>query len=274
MTRRKVTSLQVIWPLAIVLVAVVLLLILWTALDPWKWEREFVTYLPPETFGKCQSDHFGAFFWPLTGILMICTFLTMLIVWKTKNVSQDLSDTSTVFYLIVTQAQAWFVGLPILVVIGDDSVNTVYLGRVLLISLFAMAPLLIVLFPRIYKAVHHLRHPEQSKTKRANVRITGIDIAQLPTGSNVSSFGATQYTSNRLSNTASGSESKSMSSTGASSGYSSQIRNSETQRISEMIQEEDEDAKEKKADNGAADDDSAGVRSTSSDLELGDRVDL
>ncbi|CAB9501560.1 expressed unknown protein [Seminavis robusta] len=143
--RRTRIELQVLWPLGLVLFVIVTILIVWTAVSPWRWEHDFVSLSPPETYGKCHSDNFAAFFAPLSAILMACTLLTGFFVWRTKDISQDLSDTSTVFYLIVTQLQAWFVGLPILAVIGDSSVNSVYFGRILLIWVFAMAPLLIVL---------------------------------------------------------------------------------------------------------------------------------
>lgn len=177
--KRKVTYLQALWPCTLVLVATLLILILWTALDPWKWEREFLSLVPPESLGKCTSDHFAGFFWSLTSILMSCTLGTLLMAWKTKTISQNLSDSSTVFYLIHTQMQAWFVGIPILAVIGDDSVDTVYFGRILLIFLFAMAPLFIVLLPRVSQAIKQKRNPEL-KRNHGNVHVSGI-TSQYPT---------------------------------------------------------------------------------------------
>ncbi|CAB9496271.1 Gamma-aminobutyric acid (GABA) B receptor [Seminavis robusta] len=173
--RRTRTEFQVLWPLGVILFVIVTILIVWTAVSPWMWERDFVSLSPPETYGKCYSDDFGAFFASLAAVLMGCTLITGFFVWKTKDISQDLSDTSTIFYLIVTQLQAWFVGIPILAVIGDSSVDSVYFGRILLIWVFAMAPLLIVLLPRISNANYVRRHPELLRKKRGNVHVSGLD---------------------------------------------------------------------------------------------------
>lgn len=198
--RRTRTEMQVLWPLGLVLFAVMTILTIWTVISPWQWERDLVNLDPPETYGKCHSEDFSAFFIPLAVILMVCTCFTGIIVWRTKNISQDLSDTSTVFYLILTQLQAWFVGLPILAVIGDGTVNSVYFGRILLIWVFAMAPLLIVLLPRITTAIHLRRHPE--KAKKSRVRVTGLTppaaphtTESFPTSPNPQTSDTTAYSS-------------------------------------------------------------------------------
>lgn len=172
--KRKVTYLQALWPCALILVVTLVILILWTALDPWKWEREFLSLVPPETLGKCTSESFAGFFWSLTVILMFCTLSTLVMAWRTQTIAQNLSDTSTVFYLILTQAQAWFVGIPILAVIGDESVDTVYFGRILLIWMFAMAPLFIVLLPRVSQAIRQQMYPEL-RQNGGNVHVSGIN---------------------------------------------------------------------------------------------------
>jgi len=178
--KRAVSPLQVLWPLGIVLIAIVSILTVWTVVSPWSWERKFVTHYPPETYGKCYSPNFIAFSFTLALILMICTILTGFIVWKTRDISQDLSDTSTVIYLIITQLQAWFVGLPILAAIGDASVDSVYLGRILLIWVFAMAPLLIVLLPRITTTMRARMHPEVNKRKnRGSIHISGLAASTI-----------------------------------------------------------------------------------------------
>ena len=179
--KRRVTYLQAMWPCALILIVTLLVLIIWTAVDPWKWERDYIDLLPPERLGKCTSDHFAGFFWTLTSILMFCTVSTLVMAWKTQTIAQNLSDASTVFYLILTQVQAWFVGIPILAVTGD-SVDTVYFGRILLIWLFAMAPLFIVLLPRVSQAIRQKLNPALKQT-RGNVHVSGIaaSTSQYPT---------------------------------------------------------------------------------------------
>jgi hypothetical protein len=176
--RQKVTHFQVMWPVLFLFAGILTILIVWTVIDPWQWEdTEVEGAQPPESKGQCSSDHFLAFFWPCAVLIGLPTLLTIFGVWKTKDISQDLSDTSTTFYLVVTQFQAWLLGVPVMAVIGkssDSSVDAVYLGRVLLIWIFAMAPILIVLTPRIYRTVAHRWWPESTKTRGSGVRVSGL----------------------------------------------------------------------------------------------------
>jgi hypothetical protein len=165
--RRKVTYFQVMWPLLILFAAIVIILTTWTIVDPWQWTREIVAdVLPIESFGRCESEHFNAYFWPCAALIGVPTLLTIIAVWRTKDISQDLSDTSMTFYLVVTQFQAWLLGVPILVVLGTSSVDASYLGRVLLVWLFAVAPLLIVIGPTIFRTVAHRKNPNARQTRR------------------------------------------------------------------------------------------------------------
>jgi hypothetical protein len=172
--RQKVTYFQVLWPIFILFGAIVLVLTLWTAIDPLQWVRtEIDGAYPPESKGQCASATFHAYFWPCAGLIGVPTLCTIIAVWRTKDISQDLSDTSVTFYLVVTQFQAWLLGVPVLVVLGSASVDAEYLGRVLLIWLFAIAPLLIVLWPTIYRTIAKRVTPN-AKPRRSSVHISGL----------------------------------------------------------------------------------------------------
>lgn len=172
--RQKVTYFQVIRPILILFAAIALVLLVWTITDPWQWTREPVAgVLPPESIGQCQSDHFGAFFWTCAALIGVPTLLTIVAVWRTKDISQDLSDTSITFYLVVTQFQAWLLGVPVLIVLGSSSVDASYLGRVLLIWLFAIAPLLIVVSPTIHRTIGNRRNPARDRSSRRRASATG-----------------------------------------------------------------------------------------------------
>jgi hypothetical protein len=174
--RQRVTYFQVIRPILLLFAAIVIVLLVWTIIDPWQWTRETVAgVLPPESIGQCQSDHFGAFFWTCAALIGVPTLLTIVAVWRTKDISQDLSDTSVTFYLVVTQFQAWLLGVPVLIVLDSSSVDASYLGRVLLIWLFAIAPLLIVISPTIHRTIENRRNParDSKSSSRRRASATG-----------------------------------------------------------------------------------------------------
>jgi hypothetical protein len=87
--RRAVTIQQVMGPLVVLMTVTLVLLCLWTVLDPWKWERDWVSRVPPETYGKCKSDNFWAFFGPLMSILDAAEVLTALLVYRTSDVPEE-----------------------------------------------------------------------------------------------------------------------------------------------------------------------------------------
>jgi hypothetical protein len=61
---------------------------------------------------------------------------------KTSTVPAEYHDSASVFYAILMQLQAWMLGVPILAVLGNDSVEATYFDRVLLfwvLSILAIA---------------------------------------------------------------------------------------------------------------------------------------
>ena len=108
--RRRVKVTHVLWPLIALLVSTVAMLVAWTIVDPWTWEREMISEIPPVSYGQCQSEHFDAFFSPLCGVMVVATALAVLMAWKTKDtkVDESLTDSNTVLYAVSSQLQAWF----------------------------------------------------------------------------------------------------------------------------------------------------------------------
>ncbi|CAB9518514.1 Gamma-aminobutyric acid (GABA) B receptor [Seminavis robusta] len=183
-SRRKVKIVQVIVPLVLLLLAAVIVLSVWTAIDPWVWERSLINESPPETYGECTSEHTSVFFFLLAGLMVLGKVATAAMAWKTADIPQDFSDTSSVFYALSTHLQAWFIGLPILVVLGNDSVDATYFGRVLLIWVFSVSGVSLVVLPKIVKAVRIRMNPHAGRADRVRVTISGMSAP--PTNSRAS----------------------------------------------------------------------------------------
>ena len=105
--RRRVKLIHVLWPLCFMLAVAVIILSLWTALDPWTWEREWHSEIPPERYGRCVSDATYKFLGPLIGVMMVTTVLAAWMAWKTRDVSGTLTESKEVFYALCWQLQAW-----------------------------------------------------------------------------------------------------------------------------------------------------------------------
>ena len=79
--RIKVTAWKASLPLILFLTIASLVLIVWTVVDPWTWERQIVMLNPFETYGFCSCENFFAFFATLMGLLgafdgMACSLCT------------------------------------------------------------------------------------------------------------------------------------------------------------------------------------------------------
>jgi 7 transmembrane sweet-taste receptor of 3 GCPR len=165
----------------------ILILIIWTIIDPWTWERDVIQELPPETYGKCTSQHFWAWFGPLIGLLFFAEALTMYFAWRTADIPDDFRDSGAVMYTSFAQMQSWAFGVPMLAVLGTSSSEATYFGRICLIWIFAVSSVVVVVGPKVINAFRIRRNPALSRM-RDRVRVSGLT---QPIVANQSTFNST-----------------------------------------------------------------------------------
>lgn len=178
--RTAVTILNVMKPTLVLLFLTLAILVAWTIVDPYKWERRDVSEIPYETFGECTNEHFWAFFGPLVGLLFFAEALTFYFAWKTADVPEDFRDSAAVSYASFAQLQSFAVGIPMLAVLGTASVDATYFGRVFLIWIFAVSSVAVVVGPKLTKAIKLRRQPEL-RAPRKRVSVTGLYTPGLNT---------------------------------------------------------------------------------------------
>ena len=149
------------------------ILILWTVIDPWSWERVVTVEVPAETFGQCKSRHFWVWFAPLTGLLILAESLTMYFAWKTTDLPDDFRDSGAVMYASFAQLQSWAFGIPMLAVLGSTSSSATYFGRICLIWIFAVSSVVVVVGPKLVKAIRLRRNPRLAQ-RPDRVRVSGL----------------------------------------------------------------------------------------------------
>jgi hypothetical protein len=171
--RTAVTILNVMKPTLVLLFLTLAILVTWTIIDPYRWERRDVQQLPYETYGECTNEHFWAFFGPLVGLLFFAEALTFYFAWKTADVPEDFRDSAAVSYASFAQLQSFAVGIPMLAVLGSSSVDATYFGRVFLIWIFAVSSVAVVVGPKLAKAIKLRLNPEL-RAPRKRVSVTGL----------------------------------------------------------------------------------------------------
>lgn len=161
------------WLLAAFLVATFLILAAHSVYDPWSWKRSIINEIPAETYGMCESNHAWAFFGPLIGLLFLAEAMTLYYAWKTVDVPEDFRDSTAVMYACMAQIQAWAVGVPMLALIGYSSADATYLARTLLVWIFSVSGVLVIVGPKIVRAIR-IRCNPHFKRKRHRVSVSGV----------------------------------------------------------------------------------------------------
>jgi hypothetical protein len=185
-SRRKIEIRHVAWPSAILFIAAIAVLSLWTGLDSMTWKRVEIDSVTGESIGECQSDHFAGFIIPLVVLMLLPSLLTAVMAWKTKDIDGSYSESYWICIMNVVQLEIILVAVPMIIVLRDVSTDARYIGFILLIWTFPMSTLLLIFVPKVvahYEATHG-SGDVQHKSKRGEVQ--GIRVSGLIENSNMS----------------------------------------------------------------------------------------
>ena len=171
--RQAVTISSALWPLLAFLGITISILVVHTIIDPWTWQRELIQIAPVETYGQCISEYQWIWFGPLAGLIFVSELLTMFFAWKTADIPEDFRDSEAVMYACFAQIQAWAVGIPMLAVLGTSSADATYFGRIFLVWIFSVSSVVVVVGPKLFKAIKIRRNPQIGRTG-GRVSVTGL----------------------------------------------------------------------------------------------------
>jgi len=106
--RAKILKRRVVWPFALMVVTALLVLSLWTGLDPLEWVRVETNEDSGESVGQCNCENLAAYITPLALVTVIPMLLTGLMAWKTKDVDHAFSESTWIFALFLVQLEVRF----------------------------------------------------------------------------------------------------------------------------------------------------------------------
>jgi hypothetical protein len=127
---------------------VILVLVVWTVVDPFTWERRTIDDNSLETYGQCESDHAVVYVSILAVLMAGSTLACALMAWKTKDIDSRFSESKWIFYTIFVQIQVLLLAIPILVVLNTASSDATYMGRVLVIFVVVMTTIVLMIGPK------------------------------------------------------------------------------------------------------------------------------
>jgi hypothetical protein len=120
--RQNVQVKQVMAPFALIIISSIVVLSVWTAIDPLIWVRKPISGFddegkknadePLETYGHCSSIEYGIlpFIIPLGCLFALVIALTIFYSWKMKDTSTDFNDSKLTFVGIFTHIEVWLLG--------------------------------------------------------------------------------------------------------------------------------------------------------------------
>ena len=126
--RRKIDVSHVAGPMVVIFLVALLVLSLWTALDPLAWTRLEINNITDETIGQCNSEHFASFIIPLVLLMLIPTVVGAMMAWKTMDVDEAYAESKWIFTLILVQLEVLVVAVPLVFILRDISTDGRYLG--------------------------------------------------------------------------------------------------------------------------------------------------
>ena len=183
-SRRKVKIRHVAGPMAMIVLAALLVLSLWTALDPLKWLRTSIDIddVSGESIGRCSSNHFVAFMIPLVFLMIIPIALTAFMAWKTMDVDEQFVESKWIFAMILVQIEVVIVAVPVVFILRDVSTDGRYLGFVFLLWIFPMSTLLLIFLPK-FVAYNRAIRGVDTGAQRVRGRPSGLVVTGLPAAS-------------------------------------------------------------------------------------------
>lgn len=150
--RIQVTAFDVMIPLIVLMGSNVLVLTLWTILDPPYLEREVLETdqygRPSETRGFCYSDNQEYFLYPLVAINGVALILALWQAWIGRGITTEFSESKFVAMATVCIFQAIFMGVPIMIIADDDSTAYLFVYTTI-VSVICFSILLLIFVPKI-----------------------------------------------------------------------------------------------------------------------------
>lgn len=157
--KRVVHAWHVVGPFAISMLATIVLLICWTVIDPFEWQREVIDVDTGETYGECASDNPLYFSISVLLLMILSTVACGSMAFKCRNIDARFSEANWIFYTFFVQSQALLVGIPILIILNTSSVDATYFGRSLLIFVIVLSTLVLMIGSKLLALWHLMITP-------------------------------------------------------------------------------------------------------------------
>jgi hypothetical protein len=187
--------------MVVVVLAALLVLSLWSGLDPLWWERVEINDVTGESIGQCTCNNFVPFVIPLIILVVIPALSTAFMAWKTIDVDDQYAESKWIFILILLQLEVLIVSVPMVIVLRGVSTTGRYLGFLFMVWIFPMSTILLIMLPK-FLAYRRANRGVDDRNQKKRGESRGIVVSGACSESKIRS----SYASNDLAPVASQSE--------------------------------------------------------------------
>jgi gamma-aminobutyric acid type B receptor len=184
--RVKVTMVDVLVPFSGLLMLNVIVLVLWTVLDPLEyvridnagtdgWNRIISTY------GACRCDEPIAYVATLAVINLGVLAVAIWQAYKSRNIRLEFAESKYIAICMVSLLEAFLIGFPILMVVRD-SPKAFYLAIIFIVFVICVGVLLLIFVPKMRISAEYSQRPlvEQKRMIRNRIHESVVPGVHKP----------------------------------------------------------------------------------------------
>jgi len=186
--RIKLSAQDVMAPFAVLLFSNIIVLVLWTVLNPLQYirqEHDGTDYWNRtiSTYGACRSDNAVAFLGPLAVINLTVILTACWQAVQARNIQSEFAETKYIGLAVASLLQAFLTGIPVIVVVRDMP-QAYYLVMSVMIFLLSMVLLWLIFLP---KMMTQRRYAKMSDEEQRQELGRGVRDQQQPSSAGRSS---------------------------------------------------------------------------------------
>ena len=196
--RMVVRERDVLAPFAILSTVNTCLLLVWTVIDPLRWERRALGDDTWNTYGACVTGHVGKIvFHMIAGVNVSALIYLCFHAYQARNLSESLSESKYIGFAIFSWLEVVLVGLPVMLLIRGGSPKVTYFLDVALMFVLSMSMLLLIFCPLV------LEHQAQLEAAHNGVRRSSAYLVTPARGRGPSLMGSSYNMSSNMKNASS-----------------------------------------------------------------------
>lgn len=151
--RIKITAVDVIKPMVALLILNIIVLTVWTIIDPLRRKIVVVAEDPfdrnTETYGICSSDNGFIFLATLGTINLGCLLFAVFQAYQARSISTELQESGYIFTALAFILIVSFIGIPVLIV-AHGNVKALYFITAGLIFVVCTSILTLIFIPKVF----------------------------------------------------------------------------------------------------------------------------